>query len=226
MQFNSNPNQTHISTAHLTKRTMNHTNEIECRQNENNKTTTTISLLVKAKENLEFKLSSFFSLSLSLFSCLFAVWLVRSLAGPPLIHIGPEFHMHRHTPHCCSCGYTHRIQVTSAVFYFCRPFVCAVLFFVEPELTEFRADQFSYNRKFARNGWCIATFATIHPIISIPFSIPLQNEDFRGTWKEHNYYRIKVVVENYSRKLCADLAKRNTNGFFWKLLKSFSCEIN
>lgn len=168
--------KTHIPSNrpnNLNKRTMcmNHTNKIECRQNKNNKTATTISPLEWAKENLEFKLSFSTSLSLSIYLTrsvsvfgfsydFLAVASTLALIQSPLIHIEPL--TCTDTP--LVVEYTHRTKSLLCVFFFilfsvvrlCMPY----LFSVEPESTEIRTDIVSFNRTLARNCCFIKSLST------------------------------------------------------------------
>lgn len=101
---------------------MNHTNKIECRQNENNKTTTTISLfrVSEGKFGIQFVC---FSFSLILTWCQWCV-LARSVAIHS--HRLPLYGMHRYTK--IVVGYTHTSHQVVAAFSFyvvrlCMPFV-------------------------------------------------------------------------------------------------------
>lgn len=155
----------------LNKRTMcmNHTNKIECRQNKNIKTATTISPLEWAKENLEFKLS--FSTSLSLFQSLpVCLWVFVRLFScsqyarthSVATHSHRAAYMHRYT----TCRWIHTSHQVAAVCFFffilfslvrlCMPY----LFSVEPESTEIRTDIVSFNRTLARNCCIIKSLFT------------------------------------------------------------------
>lgn len=135
---------------------MNHTNKIECRQNKNNKTATTISPLEWAKENLEFELSFSTSLSLSIYLTrsvsvfgfsydFLAVASTLALIQSPLIHIEPL--TCTDTP--LVVEYTHRTKSLLCVFhsFFCGPFVYAVFVFRRAwiDWNSYRYSQFQQN---------------------------------------------------------------------------------
>lgn len=136
---------------------MNHTNKIECRQNKNNKTATTISPLEWAKENLEFELS--FSTSLSIYlshSLRVCLWVfVRFFSCSQYTrthsvatHSHRAAYMHRYT----TCRWIHTShQVAALCFFFhsffCGPFVYAVFVFRRAwiDWNSYRYSQFQQN---------------------------------------------------------------------------------
>lgn len=133
---------------------MNHTNKIECRQNKNNKTATTISPLEWAKENLEFELS--FSSSLSLtrslsvfeFSYDFFSWSQYARTHSVATHSHQAAYMHRYT----TCRWIHTSHQVAAVCFFvhsffCGPFVYAVFVFRRAwiDWNSYRYSQFQQN---------------------------------------------------------------------------------